>query len=327
MNIKKVIILNLFIIVILLLIAEISSFLTVYKKHENVLKISNIGKSEDEPKNEIAYKLPIIFNYDNYKQHFEKAENKNNKKRPIILFGCSFIEGLDIKTIDPAQTVTQQLSKATKRNVYSRAVGGSGPQFMYYQLNNNDIKQEIPDAEYIIYNYMDYHPFRLYFYTISFCDTDINLRYEYKNGKLNEVKPLFPLLYSSFLVKNIQNKIADHKKEKDKEYKLFKEIMKESYKQAKIKYPDAKFIVLVSSSGTYVYDSKNFKAEIPLTEDCELPADLEKYLMEIGFIVINKEDLCGKKIRSIKYRAIDENHPNGLFWEAIIPPLVKKLNL
>lgn len=325
-NKKRIFIINLILIILVFLAVEIYSYHQVCTTFTKLLNARNAAIPQKN-KLKMGYMLQRSFKYSEYKKHFRSIKDKNNIKRPIILFGCSYTEGAGINDFE--KTFAYILSKYTHRNVYNRGIGGTGPQIMYYQLNNTDIKKEIPDAEYIIYTFVDYHFRRLFAQTISNFSTDINLRYKIVSNHLEEIHPRFTWLYPLYTVKKTQIRIADEAEtnEENSNYPLFKMIMKESFKKAKEKYPDAKFVILVYPSDRYIKENTYIWRPVAYNEDCKLPADLEKYLKNIGFIIINAEDLAGKKLRTPAYRVGDGDHPNTKAWQAIVPPLTKKLNL
>lgn len=180
------------------------------------------------------------------------------------------------------------------------------------------IQKQVPDAEYIIYVYCSYHIARLYSYQLDYLETEINQRYKLKKDKLVKInKPIFPIYYSSFLVKQIQEfieKLSSMKEYHD--YKLFNAVMAELLSQAKKNYKDVKFVILLYPS----IDNINNKNKI--LHDYEV----EK-LKQMGFIVINAEDLTKEPIRNLEYRIDDRDHPAEKAWDAILPNLIKQLHL
>lgn len=124
-------------------------------------------------------------------------------------------------------------------------------------------------------------------------------------------------MYSLFTVKNIQKLIEFYKSKNEYiDYELFNAVMKETLKQARENYKDVKFVVLLYPSADYIEDKE------PVLQDFEV----EK-LKSMGFIVLNAEDLTDKPIRSLDYRIVDKDHPSEQAWDAIVPALIKKLNL
>lgn len=266
----------------------------------------------------LKYKKAVPFNYNKYKENMRPVNYFNGNKRPILFFGCSYTEGFGL---DDNQTLPYLVGKKTNRTTYNRGIGGSGTQFMYYQLSHPEIKKEVPDAEYIIYTFIWDHLYRLNNYQLTFFGTDINLRYKQKGNKLEEVKTQFGLLYPLFSVKKLQNYISEKKFNQEQlDFKLFNLTLAESIKITKQKYPDAKVILIEYPDSGYL--APNYKEGMRTLPDWEV-----KKLEKMGFIVVKAEDLVGKKIRSKAYRIEDEDHPNKKAFEELSDKLIEKFDL
>lgn len=237
------------------------------------------------------------------------------RKRPILFLGCSYVQGSGLKD---EQTLPYKINKQTGRDCYKRGIAGGGVQLALDMFEKGLIKKEVPDAEYIIYVYCTYHIARLYTYQLDYLETEINQRYKLKNDKLVKVnKPIFPIYYSSFLVKQIQKfiekKLSMHEY---KDYKLFNAVMLELLSQAKKNYKGVKFVILLYPSAEFINTDNKIMSD----------SEIEK-LKSMGFIVINAEDLTKEPIRKLEYRTPDRDHPAENAWDAILPELIKQLNL
>ena len=304
----KILLVNLVSIIVTLIIIELISMGVSYLTNKKSLELKNSANLIQK----FRYAKAAYIDWDRFCYSFE---SEDNVKRPIMLLGCSYAHGSGLKK---KQTLSYKLFKKTNRNVFNQAIPGSSIQFALAHFQSGEMKEDVPDAEYIIYVYINYHLARLYSYDLDYIETEINQRYELKNGELVKIKkPVFPWMYSLFTVKNIQKLIEFYKSKNEyMDYELFNAVMKETLKQARENYKDVKFVVLLYPSADYIEDKE------PVLQDFEV----EK-LKSMGFIVLNAEDLTDKPIRSLDYRVVDKDHPSEQAWDAIVPALIKKLNL
>ncbi|MCR5261409.1 MAG: hypothetical protein K6C94_06180 [Candidatus Gastranaerophilales bacterium] len=93
-------------------------------------------------------------------------------------------------------------------------------------------------------------------------------------------------------------------------------------KYFKEQYPNTKIVVLLYPSAQYAELKRGSADDFPI-----LPIHIVEYLEDLGYIVINAEDLTDKPIRTVEYRTVDKDHPNEQAWDAVAPGLVKKLKL
>lgn len=309
-NIIKIITLNISFLILAVVLLEIYSHYEVQKTYATIIEAQNkINKRLGEPKIKLGYKLLHKFNYSKFEKEMRPPTYTKSKKRPLIFFGCSYTYGWGL---NQNQLLPTKVAKLSNRTTYNRGVAASGTQHIYYQLSNKDFYKEIPDAEYIIYTFIYDHINRLHKYQLTFFGKEINLRYKIKNGKLQEIQPVFSPFYSLYTVKRIQADIEQNKLEnKNESFNLFLTILKESMKQAKMHYPNVKFVILLYKDP---WNSNLTTSQINL-------------IKKEGFIVIDAEDLVGHELRSKKYRLEDDDHPSEQAWNEIAPKLVKKLNL
>lgn len=313
-KIRKILTINISAILILLIISDLCIY--TIEKEKWMVGVRKCEKTQgslgfnNKAHTDVHYKYIVKYKYEHYKKHFRPVlYSKNSRKRPITLFGCSYTEGLGLKE---NQTFGYKLFQKTDRTVYNRGALGTGPQFILYQLRRDDFYKEVPDAEYFIYTFIPDHFERMYKYQASFFYKDINLRFELKNGKVEEVKPAFLPLYSLFTIKKIQEIISNKKiQNTTKTFNLFLAIMKDSIALTKQHYPNSKFIILF-------YKDPTRKV---------LSSEQIKRLEDTGFIVVDSEKLAGHELMSKQYRLADENHPSEKAWNDIVPNLVRYLNL
>ncbi len=233
--------------------------------------------------------------------------NETSEKKPVLWFGCSFAEGAGL---EDNQTPCYKISKLTKRNCINKAKGATGTQFMYYQIKNDKLIEEVPSADFVIYTFIWNHLQRLYNYQVNPLIDMFNLRYKIKNGELKEVKPLFKPFYSSFFVKKILNKkVYNQYKKECIDFELFNKIMEKSANRIKNLYPDSKFILL----------------EFPDLSRNQLPDYEIKKLESYGITVVKVTDLTKDiDIYNNKYWLPDNIHPSEEAWDIILPELTKK---
>lgn len=310
-NILIILVINL--LLFLILIVGLEAYTYKETIDANVNSINNFNKLLKKEKrtyrSEIKYKSPKKFEYTKIKKSFRPVNYVKSNKKPVVLFGCSFIQGTGLEN---NQTLAYKISKLSNRTTYNRARYSTGPQFMYYQLNDKAFKQEVPDAEYIIYTFIGVHLPRLYDYQTCPFSTEINLRYKIFDNKLVEIKPAFMPFYSLYMVKKIQSKLVAPKISKEEaNYNLFNCIMKESIDIAKKKYPNSKFVIL----------------EYPDGANKKLSQDEILKLEYMGFVFVNVEKLIGHNLNDSKYKVADNYHPSEAAWNEITPKLVQKLKL
>ena len=314
---KMVLLTNIILFIVLLLCAEFS-FYKLYCKGVEPLLINHQRITNQKLK--IKYSYPVLFNIDDYKNGFREIKGSKPSQPPILLVGASYTSG---HNLEKNQRLDYKLSKLTGRTVYTKAIDGTGPQSLYYLFKNTDIKKEIPDIGFIIYPFVPSHIYKPYEYSLSYLSTRLNIRYKDKNGKLEEIKPLFPILYSSFTVKMAQNYLRDAETsaliKEGKQYNLFNTIMDNTIQTTRKDFPNSKFIILEYPDPDFGILESHKITKIPQKE--------REYLEKLGFIYINANELTGKNIGTPEYRSDDKDHPNEKAWNEIVPRLVKKLNL
>lgn len=320
---KKIIIANLILFILLLAGSEMYSYKAImdsfHPLHPNTEKLT--------------YSIPHPYNYNDKKDEFSiflpgqySGKKEGAYKRPIALFGCSYVVGGGILEKD---TLGANLNKDTNRIIFGRGRSNTSTDFMYRQLIDDNVKQEIPDVEYIIYVYLRYHGPRNVRYTSTlFSSPDIRYKVT-KDGQLKEMRPFFTLpFYSLFTVKNIQDIIAGKKVEEEtkKGEPLLLNFLASAYEAAQRNWPGVKFILLEYPDGTYCLSEENQYEEN--INDSNLPEDVIERIKDIGIIYVNAEELVGHELRDPKkYRHTDIEHPNGRAWKEVADALTKRFDM
>lgn len=320
----KILIINLSIVAILLVITEFIMYKNAVVEYNNFYKV--ISKLIPPPTFTESYKArfqPQTIQYLETTKDLEIRpfeENANHIKKPILLFGCSFTHGGVF--LNDNQTVSHKLSELTQRNVYNFAMCGCGLQHMLYIIQNR-LKQYLSpniEPEYAIYFYIPNHIQRLratIFPSVFYNGTV--LHYNMKNSKLEQEKRLNSFIYKTFMVKAFYYNL-DRKREQNQQQDMYdnfinaNEILKATREELEKRYPNIKFIIV-----RYQIENDDTYREAPYMWE-----ELEKQ----GFIIINSEDLIGRKF---KYHSedtnVDEYHPSEKAWDTLLPPLIEKLEL
>lgn len=293
------------------IITEACCYFRVYNLYKDVIQ-SHKGIKGFDPV--LKYQKPMYPSYEERKKSLRPVIMGNDEKKgSIVLFGCSFTWG---SFMNLEQTFGGMLNKYTGMTVYNRGLYGTGVPFMYYQLNDDNIVNEIKDPKYIIYTLIDDHFYRSL--TIrSWCmDSMIQYRYKLKDGKLVLQKPKFMFLYPLYSVFLIQKYIQD-KEYFNFEYKEpFIKMVDNSYNLIKEKFPQAQFII-------FVYQEKGWR-----TGNNHVKNNILKHFEDEGIKVIYSDDITGKGIlEEQKYLGPDNFHPSSQAWALITPKLIKKLNI
>ncbi len=98
--------------------------------------------------------------------------------------------------------------------------------------------------------------------------------------------------------------------------------MEEIMNKSKDVYKNAKWVILLYPPKSHVNIKRYSTDDTPLMDE-----DIMETLEEMGYIVLNAEDLTDKPIRNLEYRSIDGDHPNEKAWDAVVPALIKELGI
>lgn len=309
-KVLKIIFINLIIVILVGILIEFIAF-TYQPKEISCFqeKYNDYASKHSLAKQKPKYNVMVPFSINKLEHNNRTTLIGKSSKKPILLFGCSFTYGTGL---NDNQTLSYKLYKLTDRTIYNKGMPATGTQHILYLLSQKSFYNKVPDVEFIIYTFIHDHLTRLYGYYLSPYSNDINLRYELKNGKLQEIYPRFIPLYSLYSVKRVQDYIKMQKmSQNDKAFKLFAETLMESKKLTDRHYPNSKFIILLYKDASKML----------------LDKEQIKLLESKGFIVIDAEQLVHHELTSDKYKAGDKEHPSEKAWDEIAPQLVKKLNI
>ncbi len=305
---NNIIILNLILILVIFFLAN---FFIFYFEIKNSYPNVNIKEVVIKYKNflvrDISYKNSVETIV--LSKNLRKIENKNSKKKPILLFGCSFTEG---SGLSENETISYKLGKLTNRPIYNRGISGTGVQHMLFQLRNEDFYKIIPCPEYIIYIFMDGHTQRIFTpvtlshnpcYTVFYKDTKNGFLLKKRNFFTDKI--IIQHYLSNQLTWNFLNRINSYN---DYTENLLIDYIEESKKEAEKHW------------------GKNFKFVVIFYRD-PIRQETIKDLKKLGYITITKEDFK-IDVWDKKFQISNTNeHPNGLAWDYITPIIIKKLNL
>ena len=239
-------------------------------------------------------------------------------KKPIVIFGCSMAWGAGL---NEPETFHYKLSELTKRPVYNRAISGWGVQHMLFLLQQDDLYQELPKPEYVVYLYISHHIQRMYKYSFIY-NWGRRLSYNYGKynmffGKLCEEKrlqhTLFSRLWNHYILKFIA---ACQEKNEGASFKLLEKHLLECKKQVENRWGnDVKFVIL------------NYECEEPFNDHPNIlnKKNINK-LSNDGFIVVSTSDLTGIKELGEIYTLKEDIHPNEKAWNLITPLFAKEID-
>ena len=253
-----------------------------------------------------------------YNEDFRPIENIHSRRRPIVIFGCSFAYGSYLKQ---EETLSHHLGELTGRPIYNRALGGWSPKQMVYQLQSKDFYFSVPKPEYVLYVFYPEQVSRLYMNPRLVSNIPkYNLFYKNKNNILVRDKINEHLLSSSlfYLIKRqFYPRQMKHYTQKNLDFLVLhfltaKEEINKNWGE------DIKFVIILYGT------SKQLKKLKPAF----------KVLKNKNFIILNINKLSDKNFNTEEYqigRSFNPNkydkHPNAKAWEVITPLIVKKLNL
>lgn len=254
------------------------------------------------------------FNMDSFLQNskIRKPLGLEYNKRPVLIYGCSFAYGFKLQE---EETLGYNISQKCKRPVYNFGASAKGLQHAYYLIKNSKIIE--PEPEYIFYIFINDH-FRRMFINCQKIDRVKYLTYENIDGELVQKNNKFELInrfcvlsnINDFLYENIYKKINANETEALAEL-YFKSINNE----IKLKYPNAKFVIVDYETSNYYLLNKRIINR------------LKK--QNIDYININEE--LNHKLGLDSYKLSKETdsfrHPNAKAWNEVSDFLIQKYNL
>ena len=208
---KKIILVNLLVVIFLLVFIEFLSVLFVINERLKQLNESSLLKRYKN--NIVEYVVNCYTNkwnygyYDLEEENFRPIAGNGFKRRPIILFGCSVTYG---NLLDSENNFSGILSRISKRPVYNMAYDGWGPAHMLKLLKENRNKNLffIKNPEYVVYTIIKDHKKRLVFYQGWGYFSNLYFRYLIgKDEKLYPIPRKYPAYWRFFTTKHIQHAI------------------------------------------------------------------------------------------------------------------------
>ncbi len=240
---------------------------------------------------------------------------------PILIFGDSFAHG---QYLNPDQNFGYKLSQALKRPVYNRAVSGSGPQTMYYQVSEpfaDTFFSQVPQTDTVFYILIGQHYERMVIFSVfdPIGDSNFFLKYKIVNGKLkidNYNNPFLNFLKSSYIIHVLNLKYV----EKYIHSKLFSNKVADD------------FLVYFNETRNALENKWNnkIKFNVILYDDvplyCGIPFKnvIKQKLLDNGYNVIDISELTNEDLNSPEYLMQDNNHPTEKAWDLLTPLIIDK---
>ena len=296
-KISLIILVNFIIFVIAIYIIETVTFYT---------KVKPQYKNQD-----IKFHFLTFYPRDEWTMANGKFYDAKNKKNSILVLGCSMAYGT---SLNDNQTISYKLNKALNMPVYNFAVPGGGLANMYNLIETGYLKDNVKiPPKYILYFWIDVHKRRMYQDASWQFRDHVQIYYKNDNGKLKHRKfSLFEHLYIVDYIKN--GYFENHYKFPNS--KIVKFInsrinnltilyLDSIYKGLKELYPNSKFIIISIQH----QDGDDIFSQFKII-------DLEKET-GIYFLIPNIEK---------KYLAKDGYHPSELYWDKMLPTILKHLD-
>ncbi len=268
-------------------------------------------KSNTKSGNNIKFAFLNFYPHNNWKMYNAKFYDAKNKKNSILVLGCSIAYGY---ALDDDQTISAKLNKALNMPVYNFGVPGGGLANTYNILETGYIKENVKiPPKYILYFWMDDHKRRMY-QDASWQNHDhFQIYYKNDHGKLKLRKfSIFEYMYFVDYIKNLyflNNYLYGHFKIVNfinTRINNFAILYLDSIsKGLKELYPDSKFIIIQLEDFPQNYFLSKYKI-----------INLEK---ESGFIFARPDV-------EKEYLAKDECHPGELYWDKMLPYIIKHLD-
>lgn len=263
----------------------------------------------------VNYKIKLSYNENwNLTHRTENNLKFDRTKQPIILMGCSYTFGF---LLNDKQTISYQLQKYSKRQIYNLGRNGGSVQTVLWQLENLNFFNDKLNPEYIIYIFMTDHLRRMYANYSFLLENNKSLQtYKYSRKKLIPLKQninFLDYIKVSYFAKKLNNFIFMFKSDNQK-FNLLKIYLKEIKKKIIEKYPNAKFVVIVYK-------------DIPNATIKPFHTNRWSELEHEGIKVINLDTNEYNFLKQKEYLAIDGIHPSSKAWERLIPIISKELKL
>ena len=318
---KKIILINLTVVIILFIILEFISYLLIKYDAKEYMDNCNMAARKKGANAVLLtqrYGPVRIFNQKDYTDY--RKTNIGNKKSPIIFFGCSYMYGSLLKE---EETLPYKIYEKTGRTTVNRAIPGGSIINTVYDLKDknfyNYLKQNnIKNPQYIVYLFINDHFKRIsnpYKGTVSHADNvfyEINMIYKFKDGKLIDKTPSkFIVPFYGLYTKKAWHYFYADKFSKETRFERMLKLLKAAKDITDKHFPNSKFVIIDYQDGGHFPMNKDFI----------------KDLRDYGFIVLNAEDLAGHELNSEIWRAEDKEHPSANAVNDVADGLIKTLKL
>lgn len=241
----------------------------------------------------------------------------NPKKKSLIVIGCSFAFGVDLRDED---TLAYRLQQYTHRKTYNYGYPAHGIQHVLYKIQkSDDFAYDVKDAEYVIYVFFSDHLRRLH---LNFFDKYAQHKYlKYKKQGISlKEEPFHVIPIDYFKITTIGKRSTDFfsaLKNDEENFNLFKLYLLECKKSLYEKNPNCKFVILV-------YNSNEILKRLGLKQ---FHTNRWKELEDEGFIIINFDTNEFDYLNTDDFIASDEIHPSAAVWKKLVPVISDKLGL
>ena len=295
------------IVLVLLFITDFIFYIVQYNKYDWK---ENFGYN---------FKNPQVFNtnINDYISDLFLASDLNKKKSPIILFGCSYAHGFNLKY---NQKFGYKLSRLLNRNIYNRALPASNYSFMYWQTTQDEFYKQVPPSKNIIF-LLNLDQFRRsYVYTFFPLLKEFYIHYSIKNDKLildNYKNPIINFIKSSYIIKTFNHFYVNNYISNSKNYE---------------KITDDILLYFIKTRENLEKNWEPYKGKINFTvilyetSKCDFKKLLEKKFINNGFNFYSTTDLVNEDLNLPEYMSKDL-HPTEAAWDLLTPLIAENIKI
>ena len=281
---------------------KIKTFDEEYKETDTKGYLSDKNYLIDSP--ETTFRRPIT-----------EINNKILKGKPIVIFGCSYSWGYNLKE---NSTFGYKLAELTGSPIYNRSLPRWGVQQMLYQTKREDFYQKIPEPKYAVYVFIGSHLGRMLKYSFCYPYYDFAyLKYDKKDNMLTREKLNFNRIYfqSEWDLRSLYTRHLY--KDEDYIFDMFKLHVLEAKNELQKHWKNTKFVMIMYedtdpwfSSHAWIFDSPRLKE-----------------LQDEGIIIIKTDDLTNeiKKHPDKYFISKKDHHPSAKAWELLTPLIFERL--
>ena len=295
----QLILLNIFIIVILLVIADYGFFTFEKTKY---IKFSSSSEGFFD-KNQIVHFAKNI-HHSAIPVEEERSFIKKSDKS-ILLLGCSYTYG---SNLEANQSFSYYLSSITGQTVYNLGIPGAGVQYALYMTSQDEFAKKYPNVELAIYTFIDDHLNRNNeLIKCSIFAPYCNFRMVKKGDKYVKASEWYAFPSKFFLFRYFLDGVVSIRNSKifyEKNCKTFADMLNLTNRNLKKMYPNSKFVFLC-----YQYDKNS---------------EWFKYL-DKDILVLSTYDIKEIDLNRPEYRHGNDPHPTEKVWKDLVPLLVEKL--